>query len=121
MAGLTAALTEVCKGALADTQERAGESRSRLQRRGAGAGQQARVNAEDLRSFVVTVPDQMKNLPGATRARIVDLQRQANELMVQAGNTYGPSWPGGASARSTTPWRRRGTYRGAERRTETSG
>ncbi len=89
VAGLTDALTEVCKGALVETQERAGESLSKLQRRGAGARRQARVNTQEFRAFVVTLPDQMKNLPEATRARIVGLQQQANELMVEAGNTYG--------------------------------
>lgn len=89
VAGLTDALTEVFKGALAETQERAGESLSMLQRRSAGAGKQARENAEDLRTFVITLPDQVKNLPDATRARIVDLQREANELIAQASSTYG--------------------------------
>lgn len=118
VAGLTATLTEVCKGALVDTQERAGESLSRLQRRGAGARQRARVNAEDLRSFVVTVPDQMKNLPGATRAGIVDLQRQANELMVQAGNTYGQLAARGKRAVDDAVATARNLSSRAERRTE---
>ena len=114
VAGLTATLTEVCKGALVDTQERAGESLSKLQRRGAGARQQARVNAR----FVVTVPDQMKNLPGATRAGIVDLQRQANELMVQAGNTYGQLAGRGKRAVDDAVATARNLSGRAERRTE---
>lgn len=88
VAGLTDALTEFCKGALVDTQERAGESLVRLQRRGADARQQARANADDLRGLVMTLPHQVMNLPEATRARIDNLQRRAYELKVQAGSTY---------------------------------
>jgi DNA-directed RNA polymerase subunit F len=89
VAGLTDALTEVFKGALAETQERTGETLSMLQRRSVVAGKQARENVEELRTLVITLPDQVKNLPEATRARIVDLQRDANELMAQASTTYG--------------------------------
>ena len=58
VAGSTDALTE-----------RAGKSLSRLQRRGVGAGRQARENADELRTFVITLPEQIKNLPEATRSK----------------------------------------------------
>jgi hypothetical protein len=50
---------------------------------------QAKAGAEELRTFVITLPEQFKNLPEATKARIADLQKQANELLAQASATYG--------------------------------
>ena len=38
---------------------------------------------------MITLPEQMHNLPESTRARIAELQKQANELLVQANTTYG--------------------------------
>jgi len=38
---------------------------------------------------VITLPDQIKNLPESTRARIAELQKQANELLAQANTAYG--------------------------------
>jgi hypothetical protein len=89
VAGLTDSLAEVLKGALVETQGRAGHSFSRLQRQGTGVRQQAQENADDLRTFVITLPEQVKNLPNATRLRIAELQRQANGLLAQASSTYG--------------------------------
>jgi hypothetical protein len=42
-----------------------------------------------LRTFVITLPEQFKNLPETTKARIAELQRQANELVAHASSTYG--------------------------------
>src|SRR5215203_3106822 len=87
VAGLTDALTEVFKGALAETQERAGESLSMLQRRSAGAGKLAQENAEDLRTFVITLPDRVdpafeRVQETVTQARKVTTGRTATATMV---------------------------------------
>jgi hypothetical protein len=37
---------------------------------------------------VITLPEQFKHLPDATKARIAELQKQANGLLAQATNTY---------------------------------
>ena len=50
---------------------------------------QARDNADELREFVITLPEQFKNLPDATKSRVAELQKQANDLIVQATATYG--------------------------------
>jgi protein involved in temperature-dependent protein secretion len=89
VAGLTGALTEVLRAALADTQQRTGQQLSRLQGRGADARKQATESATDLRTFVITLPEQVMSLPEATRARIAELQQQADELRSQANSAYG--------------------------------
>jgi hypothetical protein len=38
---------------------------------------------------VITLPEQFKQLPEATKARIAELQKQANDLLAQATTTYG--------------------------------
>ena len=88
VAGLTDALAEALKGALADTQQKANKRISELSR-------QAKSGAEDLRTFVITLPEQFKHLPDTTKARIAELQRQANDLLAQATSTYGDfAWRG---------------------------
>ena len=37
---------------------------------------------------MITLPEQFKHLPEATKARIAELQKQANELIAQATSTY---------------------------------
>ena len=46
-------------------------------------------SADELRTFVITLPDQVRNLPESTRARLAELQKQANELVAQANSAYG--------------------------------
>ena len=89
VAGLTDALAEALKGALADTQQVASKRLNELQSRRPELTRQAKAGAEELRTFVITLPEQFRNLPEATKARIAELQQQANELLAQATNTYG--------------------------------
>jgi hypothetical protein len=89
VAGLTDALAEALKGALADTQQKAGKRLNELQSKRPELSKQAKASAEELRTFVITLPEQFKNLPEVTKARIAELQQQANELLAQASTTYG--------------------------------
>ena len=89
VAGLTDALAEALKGALADTQQKASQRFNELQSKRPDLSKQAKTSAEELRTFVITLPDQFKHLPDTTKARIAELQKQANELVAQATTTYG--------------------------------
>jgi hypothetical protein len=89
VAGLTDALADALKGALADTQQKASKRFDELQSKRPELSRQAKASAEEVRTFVITLPEQFKNLPEATKARIADLQKQANELLAQASATYG--------------------------------
>jgi hypothetical protein len=89
VAGLTDALAEALKSALADTQLKASKRISDLQAKRPDLSQQAKAGAEELRTFVITLPEQFKNLPDATKARIAELQKQADGLMAQATTAYG--------------------------------
>ena len=53
-----------------------------------------------MRTFVITLPEQFKHLPEATKARIAELQKQANDLLAQATATYG-DFAGRGKKRST--------------------
>lgn len=89
VAGLTDALAEALKSALTDTQQKASKRFSELQSKRPELSGQAKLSAEELRTFVITLPEQFKNLPETTKARIAELQRQANELKDQATTAYG--------------------------------
>jgi len=89
VAGLTDALAEALKAALADTQQKASQRLTELQSKRPELGKQAKAGADELRTFVITLPDQFKQLPEATKARIAELQKQANDLLAQATTTYG--------------------------------
>jgi exonuclease VII large subunit len=89
VAGLTDALAEALKGALTDTQQKASKRFSELQSKRPELSKQAKSSAEELRTFVITLPEQFKNLPETTKARIAELQKQANELKTQATTAYG--------------------------------
>jgi hypothetical protein len=88
VAGLTDALAEALKGALAETQQRASKRISDLQSKRPELSKQAKASAEELRTFVITLPEQFKNLPEAAKVRIAELQKQANELLAQATSAY---------------------------------
>jgi hypothetical protein len=88
VAGLTDALAEALKGALAETQQKASKRLNELQTKRPELSAQAKAGAEDVRTFVITLPEQFKHLPDATKARIAELQKQANDLLAQATNTY---------------------------------
>jgi hypothetical protein len=89
VAGITDALAEALKGALAETQQKASKRITELQNKPPELSKQAKTSAEELRTFVITLPEQFKNLPETTKARIAELQRQANDLLAQATDTYG--------------------------------
>jgi hypothetical protein len=89
VAGLTDVLAEAFKGALTDTQQKASKRFSELQSKRPELSKQAKLSAEELRTFVITLPEQFKNLPDTTKARIAELQKQANELKAQATIAYG--------------------------------
>ncbi len=89
VAGLTDALADALKGALADTQQKASKRLNELQSKRPELSKQAKASADEVRTFVITLPEQFKHLPEATKARIADLQKQANELLAQASTTYG--------------------------------
>jgi hypothetical protein len=133
VAGITDALAEALKGALAETQQRANKRINELQSRRPELSRQAKSSAEDLRTFVITLPEQFKNLPDTTKARIAELQRQANELLAQATATYGDfAWRGkqavddvrrsarDRSAKATKPVTPRGPDTSAEGGTDAS-
>jgi polyhydroxyalkanoate synthesis regulator phasin len=88
VAGLTDALADALRGALAESGERGRKRIDELQSRGPAVREQVRHSSEELRTFVSTLPDQVKHLPETTRARINDLQSQANELLAQANSAY---------------------------------
>jgi hypothetical protein len=89
VAGLTDALAEALKAALADTQQKASKRLTELQTKRPELSKQAKASADELRTFVITLPEQFKQLPEATKARIAELQKQANDLLAQATTTYG--------------------------------
>jgi ferritin-like protein len=89
VAGLTDALAEALKGALAESQQKASKRITELQNKRPELSKQAKTSAEELRTFVITLPEQFKNLPETTKARIAELPRQANDLLAQATGTYG--------------------------------
>jgi uncharacterized membrane-anchored protein YhcB (DUF1043 family) len=88
VAGLTDALAEALKGALAETQQKASKRLDELQSKRPELSKQAKASAEDVRTFVITLPEQFKHLPDTTKARIAELQKQANDLLAQATSTY---------------------------------
>jgi hypothetical protein len=88
VAGLTDALAEALKGALAETQQKASKRLNELQSKRPELSQQAKAGAGDVRTFVITLPEQFKHLPDATKARIAELQKQANDLLAQATSSY---------------------------------
>lgn len=88
VAGLTDALADALRSALVETQYRALKGLTDLSSRGPALQQQALTNAEEARTFVITLPEQFLHLPEATKARVAELQTQANDLLAQATATY---------------------------------
>ncbi len=89
VAGLTDALADALKGALAETQQKASKRINELQSKRPELSKQAKASAEEVRTFVITLPEQFKHLPDTTKARIAELQKQANDLLAQATSAYG--------------------------------
>jgi len=102
VAGLTDALAEAFKGALTDTQQKASKRLSELQSKRPGLSKQAKLSAEELRTFVITLPEQFKNLPETTKARVAELQKQAarlDELGIAHGGVKDAHYGSGVSFR----------------------
>jgi hypothetical protein len=89
VAGLTDALADALRGALVETQHKASNRISELQSKRPDLTRHAKASAEDLRTFVITLPEQFKHLPDTTKARIAELQKQANDLVAHASSSYG--------------------------------
>ena len=65
VAGLTDALAEALKGALADTQQKASKRLTELQSKRPELSKQAKAGADELRTFVITLPEQFKQPAGS--------------------------------------------------------
>ena len=88
VAGLTDALADALKDALAEAQEKASKRIGELSSKRPTLEKQAKESTDELRTFVITLPEQFKHLPESTKARIAELQKQANELIAHATSTY---------------------------------
>ena len=60
---------------LAETQGKANKRLAALQDKRPELTKQAKESADELRTFVITLPDQIKNPPESTRIRIAELQK----------------------------------------------
>lgn len=78
VAGLVDVISETLRATLAERQARAAQR----------FNDEIKVNADELREFLVDLPNQVRALPETTRTRLDELQRQAEELLAQAGSTY---------------------------------
>jgi hypothetical protein len=88
VAGLADVIAETFRESVAARQRKAEERLAEIRDRRLERLEQARVNADELREFLSTLPEQFRALPETTRARLADLQRQAEELAAQVGDTY---------------------------------
>ena len=87
-AGLAAVIAETLRENMAERQHKAEQRVAEIRDRRLERIEQARVNADEVREFLSTLPDQFRALPETTRLRLAELQRQAEELFAQAGDTY---------------------------------
>lgn len=81
-------LRETVRETVAARQRKAEERLAEIRDRRLERVEQARVNADELREFLSTLPEQFRALPEATRTRLAELQRETEELLAQAGDTY---------------------------------
>ena len=88
VAGLADIIAETFRETVAARQRKAEERIAEIRDRRLERVEQARVNADELREFLSTLPEQFRSLPETTRVRLSDLQRQTEELLAQAGDTY---------------------------------
>ncbi|HEY0239608.1 MAG TPA: hypothetical protein VGC37_13285, partial [Friedmanniella sp.] len=88
VAGLADVIAETFRESVAARQRKAEERLAEIRDKRLERVEQARVNADELREFLSTLPEQFRALPETTRARLTELQRQAEELLAQAGDTY---------------------------------
>jgi hypothetical protein len=88
VAGLADIIAETFRETVAARQRKAEERLAEIRDRRLERVEQARVNADELREFLSTLPEQFRSLPETTRIRLGELQRQTEELLTQAGDTY---------------------------------
>ncbi|MGI3780749.1 MAG: hypothetical protein ACRYG2_08215 [Janthinobacterium lividum] len=88
VAGLADVIADMFRESVAARQRKAEERLAEIRDRRLERIEQARVNADELREFLSTLPEQFRALPETTRIRLAELQRQAEELVAQAGDTY---------------------------------
>jgi ABC-type transporter Mla subunit MlaD len=88
VAGLADIIAETFRETVAARQRKAEERLAEIRDRRLERVEQARVNADELREFLSTLPEQFRSLPETTRVRLAELQRQTEELLAQAGDTY---------------------------------
>lgn len=89
VAGLADVIAETFRETVAARQRKAEDRLAEIRDRRLERVEQARVNADELREFLSTLPEQFRALPETTRIRLAELQRQTEELLAQAGDTYG--------------------------------
>ena len=88
VAGLADVIADLFRESVAARQRKAEERLAEIRDRRLERVEQARVNADELREFLSTLPEQVRALPETTRLRLAELQRQAEELVAQANDTY---------------------------------
>ena len=88
VAGLADVIADMFKESVAARQRKAEERLAEIRDKRLERVEQARVNADELREFLSTLPEQFRALPETTRVRLAELQRQTEELLAQAGDTY---------------------------------
>jgi hypothetical protein len=88
VAGLADIIAETFRETVAARQRKTEERLAEIRDRRLERVEQARVNADELREFLSTLPEQFRSLPETTRIRLAELQRQTEELLAQAGDTY---------------------------------
>ena len=89
VAGLTDALADALKGALAETQQKASKRLNELQTKRPELSKQAKAGAEVLRTFVITLPGAVQAPAGRHQGSDRRAaEAQANDLLVQATSTY---------------------------------
>jgi len=84
VAGLADIIAETLRETLAARQRKAEERLAEIRDRRLERVEQARVNADELREFLSTLPEQFRALPETTRTRLAELQRETEELLAQA-------------------------------------
>src|SRR4051794_18889509 len=87
VAGLADVIAEALRATLAERQERAAARFAALREK-APDPEVVKLDADELREFLATLPEQVRSLPESTRVRLAELQQQAEDLLAQAGNTY---------------------------------
>jgi hypothetical protein len=88
VAGLTDAAVTTVRSTLAQTQEKAAKRASDLRAKPAQQADELARLITALPEQLKLLPEQVKGLPGQTRARWVDVQKQAESYLAEAGSAY---------------------------------